>query len=236
MARDLWPGKDPLGQRVKMSWDGDPEGEVVGVVGDVRLTSLESEARATLYWHQLQVPNNFMTFLLRGDGDPLRALPAARSELLALDKNIPIASVGTLEGAVDESLRRPRFLLGLLGAFALMAALLATIGLFGVLSYAVGQRVPELGLRLAIGASPKDVLALVLGDGLRLAGAGVAVGLLGALALSRFLTTLLFEVSPRDPVAFAVTAALVAAVSLAAALQPALRASHIDPARALRSE
>lgn len=236
LARELWPGRDPLGQRVRMSWSQDPEGGIVGVVGDVRLTSLDSEARATLYWAEAQLPNNFMTFLMRADGDPMRALPAAKAELLALDKDIPVASVSTLEQAVDESLRRPRFLLGLLGAFALMAALLATLGLFGVLSYAVGQRVPELGVRLAIGARPRDVLRLVLGDGLRLASVGVAVGLAGAFALAHVLTSLLFEISPRDPVAFTATAALVAAVSLAAALLPALRASRIDPARALRSE
>src|SRR5688572_15068593 len=206
-----------------MSWTGDPEGEVVGVVGDVRLRSLDTAPRATLYWHQAQVTNNFMTFLLRGERDPMAALPAARAELQALDRDVPIASVATLESAVSDSLRRPRFLLALLGAFAVMAALLATMGLFGVLSYTVGQRVPELGLRLAIGATTGDVLKLVLGDGLRLAGIGLGVGLLGALLLSRFLTTLLFEISPRDPVALALTAALVAAVSLAAALRPALR-------------
>jgi len=163
-------------------------------------------------------------------------LPAARAELLALDKQVPIASVATLEQAVSDSLRRPRFLLALLGAFAAMAALLATVGLFGVLSYAVGQRVPELGLRLAIGASPADLLKLVLGDGLRLAGLGLGAGLAGALLLSRFLTSLLFEVSPRDPMALALTAVLVGAVSLVAAAWPALRASQVDPARALRGE
>jgi predicted permease len=237
LARELWPGQDPLGKRVRMSWGNpNPEGEIVGVVGDVRLTSLEQASRATLYWHVAQVPNNFMTFLVRQSGDPMQALPAARAALAELDKAIPVASVSTLEQAVDESLRRPRFLLGLLGAFAVMAALLATIGLFGVLSYAVGQRMPELGLRLAIGATPRDVLRLVLGDGLRLAGAGVAVGLAGTLLLSNVLASLLFEVSPRDPVSLAVTAALVAVTSLLAAMLPALRASRIDPARALRAE
>jgi putative ABC transport system permease protein len=235
-ARELWPGQEALGKRVKMSWGGDPEGEIVGVVGDVRLVSLESAPRSTLYWHQAQVPNNFMTFLLRSAGDPLSPLPAARAELLALDKDVPVASVATLEQAISDSLRRPRFLLALLGAFAAMAALLATIGLFGVLSYAVGQRLPELGLRLAIGARPADLLKLVLGDGVRLAGVGLGAGLVGALLLSRFLTTLLFEVSPRDPVALALTAVLVGLVSLAAAARPALRAARIDPARALRAE
>ncbi len=237
LARELWPGQDPLGKRVRMSWGNpSPEGEIVGVVGDVRLTSLEQESRATLYWHESQVPNNFMTFVVRQAGDPMQALPAARAALAGLDRAIPVASVSTLEQAVDESLRRPRFLLGLLGAFAVMAALLATIGLFGVLSYAVGQRVPELGLRLAIGATPRDVLRLVLGDGLRLAGAGIAAGLVGALTLSSVLGSLLFEVSPRDPVTLASTAVLVVATSLLAAMLPALRASRIDPARALRAE
>jgi putative ABC transport system permease protein len=236
LVRDLWPGQDPLGKRVRMSWGSTPEGEIVGVVGDVRLTSLDQESRATLYWHQAQITNNFMTFVVRQSGDSMRALPAAKAALFELDKAIPVASVSTLENAIDESLRRPRFLLGLLGAFALAAALLATLGLFGVLSYAVGQRVPELGLRLAIGATPLDVLRLVLGDGLRLAGVGIAAGLFGALLLSNVLATLLFEVSPRDPVALAATAALVVATSLLAAALPALRASRIDPARALRAE
>jgi predicted permease len=235
-ARELWPGQEALGKRVRMSWGSEPEGEIVGVVGDVRLMSLESAPRSTLYWHQAQVPNNFMTFLLRSAGDPMAPLASARAELLALDKDVPLASVATLEQAVSDSLRRPRFLLALLGAFAAMAALLATIGLFGVLSYAVGQRLPELGLRLAIGARPADLLKLVLGDGLRLTGFGLGAGLVGALLLSSFLTALLFEVSPRDPLALALTALLVGAVSLAAAARPAVRAARIDPARALRSE
>jgi putative ABC transport system permease protein len=236
LARELWPGQDPLGKRVKMSWTGNPEGEIVGVVGDVRLVSLETAPRASLYWHQAQVPNNFMTFVVRSGSDPMAPLAEARAQLQAIDKDVPIASVATLEQAVSDSLQRPRFLLALLGAFALMAALLATVGLFGVLSYAVGQRVPELGLRLAIGARPRDLLRLVLGDGLRLAGAGLAAGLLGALLLSRFLGSLLFEVSPRDPLALGATAVAVGLVSLAAALRPALRASRIDPAHALRGE
>jgi putative ABC transport system permease protein len=235
-VREFWPGQDPIGKRVRMEWGRDLDAEIVGVVGDVRLSGLDSQPRPTLYWAQTQLPNSFMTFVLRGAGAPQALLSSARARLAALDASIPVARAGTLEEAVQDSLRRPRFTLVLLAAFAAAAALLAAIGLFGVLSYAVGQRVPEIGVRLAIGARPADVLRLVLRDGVRLAIAGTVAGLLGALALSRVMASLLFEVSPYDPAAFAGVLALVSAVSLCAALLPALRASRVDPVEALRAE
>jgi len=234
-VREFWPGQDPIGKRIKMEWGRELDAEVVGVVADVRLSGLDTEPRPTLYWAQTQLPNNFMSFVLRGTG-PEALLPSARAQLASLDASIPLARVGTLEQAVQDSLRQPRFTLALLAAFASAAALLAAIGLFGVLSFAVGQRVPEIGVRLALGARPADVLRLVLRDGVRLAVAGTAAGLLGALALARVLASLLFEVSPYDPGAFVGVLALVAAVSLCAALLPALRASRVDPVQALRAE
>ncbi|MGE0455916.1 MAG: ABC transporter permease [Vicinamibacteria bacterium] len=235
-VREFWPGQDPIGKRISMDWGRELDAEVVGVVGDVRLSGLDTEPRPTLYWAQTQLPNNFMSFVLRGSGSGQALLPSARAQLASLDASIPLARVGTLDEAVQDSLRQPRFTLALLAAFAGAAALLAAIGLFGVLSFAVGQRVPEIGVRLALGARPADVLRLVLRDGVRLAIAGTAAGLLGALALARVLAGLLFEVSPYDPAAFAGVLALVATVSLCAALLPALRASRVDPVQALRAE
>ncbi len=236
LAREFWPSQDPLGKRIAMNWGGDPEGEVVGVVGDVRLNSLDAEARPTLYWPQAQVPNNFMTLMLRFDGDPKRALPSVKAELAKLDKDIPVASVATLDELLGDSLRRPRFVMSLLGAFAVAAALLATIGLFGVLSCAVGQRTRELGVRLALGAQPSDLVRLLLGEGLLVAAIGLAAGAAIAAGGSRLLASLLFQTSPLDPVAFASTGGLLLAVSALAALVPALRAGRVDPARALHAE
>jgi putative ABC transport system permease protein len=236
MAREYWPGHDPIGRHVRMEWGKTLDAEVVGVVGDVRLGALDTAPRATLYWAESQLPNEFMTFVLRTEASPRGVLDAARAAIASIDKDVPLARVGSLEAALDDSLRRPRFVLGLLAAFAGVAASLAAVGLFALLSYAVAQRVRELGVRLALGARPADVRRLVLGEGLRLAAVGLAAGLALALALTRLMSSLLYEVSPRDPPAFAAVAGLVFLVSLAATAWPARRASRIDPARALRAE
>ena len=151
---------------------------MVGVVADVRIVSLDTAARAQLYWPQAQIPGGFMVLFARGDGtgDVAGALRAA---VAASDPGIPVARVATLDDVVGESLRRPRFTFVLLGALAGTAALLAALGLFGVLAYSVGQRLPEMGVRLALGATPGDVARLVLGEGARLCGAGLAAGLAG---------------------------------------------------------
>jgi FtsX-like permease family len=178
-----------------MSWDDDPEAEVVGVVGDVRLTSLDTAARHTLYWSQEQVPNSFMTLMVRASGPPESLIPAVRSVVAALDPELPPGRFRSLEEIVEGSLERQRFLLRLLAAFAVVAMLLAAVGVYGVMSYAVIERVPEVGVRLAVGASPRDIVRLVLRDGLVLGLAGVAIGMVVAAAGAGALRSLLFEVA-----------------------------------------
>jgi putative ABC transport system permease protein len=236
LVREFWPRQSPLGKRLVMWWGNQIEAEVVGVVGDVRLVGLDTRPRPAMYWPVTQLPNSFMTLLVRSSRPQSALLQPIKRQIAALDPQVPLASVAALEDVLDESLRRPRFLFSLVLAFAFCAALLAGIGLFGVLSYSVAQRVPELGVRLALGASPQDVRRLVLAEGARLAAAGAAAGLVAALLLSRTLQDLLFETSARDPLAFAATAALVLGVSLLAAYWPARRASRVDPSLALRAE
>jgi putative ABC transport system permease protein len=236
LVRRFWPDKDPIGQRLTMSWDGWIEAEVVGVVGDVRLTALDREPRATLYWPQAQLPSGAMTLMVRTSGPPRALAPAVRGELAALDRDLPPGRVQTLEEVAAGSLERQRFLLRLLAAFALVALTLAAVGVYGVMSYTVVERIPEVGVRLAVGASPGDIVRLILRDGIALAASGIVIGLVLAAAGAGALRTLLFEVPPRDPLSLAVVAALLLLATLAAAWLPARRASRIDPIKALRAE
>jgi len=219
-----------------MSWGDEIEAEVVGVVGDVRLASLDSAPRPTLYWPAAQLPTQQMTFVVRSALPPANLAPSVRNALAGIDTAVPIAEVETLEDVVSASLGAPRFLLVLLAAFALTAALLAAVGLYGVVSFGVERRRAELGVRLALGADAGLLQRLVLRDGLRLAALGVALGLPGAVAASRLLESQLFEVSPFDPLAYAAVAVLLLAVAGVAALVPARRATRLDPLDALRSE
>jgi putative ABC transport system permease protein len=235
-AEEHWPGQDPLGRRLRMSWTDEPEAEVVGVVGDVRLAELGTAARSTLYWPQDQVPNNFMTLMVRTSGPPQALAAPVRGALAALDPELPPGPMRPLTDVVAGSIERQRFLLRLLAAFALAALLLAGVGVYGVMSYAVVERVPEVGVRLAVGASPGDIVRLILRDGLALGLAGVALGLVAAAAGAGVLRSLLFEVAPRDPVSLAVVAAVLLVATMAAAWLPARRAARTDPIKALRAD
>ncbi len=236
MARQFWPGEDPIGKRVEMGWGELRKAEVVGVVGDVRLTSLEKTSQRTIYWAQAQIPNPFMTFMVRSGRHPSSLLPDVRAELKHLDSTLPLGNVQTLERVMEGALERPRFTFVLTSAFALTAAVLAGLGLFGVLAQVVAQRRAEMGLRLALGALPRDVVRLVLREGVALAALGLALGLLGALAASRLLRSLLYETSPADPLPYVVVAVVLGGVGVLAAALPALRASRVDPVAALKYE
>jgi putative ABC transport system permease protein len=236
LARELGPPAAALGQRLKLRWSADPEVEIVGVVGDVYLTSLDSAPRATVYLPHGQDANAFMTLMLRTSGPPLALVPGLRATIRELDPTLPLGRAQPLEQVVSDSLGSRRFVLLLVAVFGGAALLLAGIGLFGVMAYIVAQRTSELGLRLVLGARPRDVLRLVVGDGLRLVGAGLGVGLAGGLPAARALESQLFGVRPWDPLALAGVAALLALVALAALLAPAWRAASIEPARAMRVE
>lgn len=236
LAREMWPGQDPLGKRIGMEWYRNVEAAVVGVVGDVRLRALDTPARATLYWPQAQIANNFMTLVVRSEAAPAVMAPAVRAIVAELDSKLPLGNVAPLTAVVENSLSSRRFLLVLTGAFASLALLLAGIGMYGVISYAVARRTPEIGVRLALGARRSDVARQVVRDTLRLSAVGIAVGLAGAAATGRLLRGLLFGVGPWDPFSYLAVALATLAATAAVAALPAHRAASIDPAVALREE
>jgi putative ABC transport system permease protein len=236
LAREFWPDKDPLGQRVSLSWDGWTEAEVVGVVGDVRFNTLDRDMPRVMYWPQAQLASGFMALVVRTSGPPPALVPAVRQELAALDRDLPPGRFRTLDDVAAGSLDQQRFLLRLLAGFALVALALASVGVYGVMSYTVVERIPEIGVRLAVGASPGDIVRLILKEGSLLGAAGVGIGLVLAAAGAGALRALLFEVPPRDPVSLVAVALLLFLATLAAAWLPARRASRTDPLRALRAE
>jgi putative ABC transport system permease protein len=236
LVDEYWPGQNPIGKRIMMDWDKMLNAEVIGVVGDVRLRSLDAPARATLYWPISQVPNNFMTVLVRATGDAQQLVPSIRRELASIDPEIPMADIMPLSEVVSDSLKQQRFLLVLIVAFGTAALSLAFLGLYGVMSYLVSQRTREFGVRLALGATARDILSLVIRRGAVLTSLGLAIGLAGAFSLAGVLASLLFEVSATDVSAFAAVLALLAIFALVASYLPARRAVRIDPVVALRSE
>ncbi len=235
-AREFWPGGDPLGKHVLMDWFTDLDAEIIGVVGDVRLTALKQPPRATLYWAVEQVPNAFMTFMIRSSGDPMQLAGAVRTAIASIDPDQPVAKMQTMDEVVANSLNQPRFTALLLAIFSGVAVTLAVVGIYGVLFYTVSQRTHEIGIRIALGAQRSDVLRMVLSHGMALTLLGVGIGLALALAASRFLQKLLFEVQPTDPITYAGVAVLLATVALVACYIPARRATKVDPMIALHYE
>ena len=233
MASRLWPGRDPLGQIVLL---GRSEWRVVGVAGDVRHSSLEEEAGMEMY---LPITQNrgwgSLELVIRAKTPPERLATSVRAAVRAIDPTVPASDLRTLDQIVGRAMSPRRFILFLIGAFACAALVLASLGIYGVVSYSVSQRSQEIGIRMALGASPAGVRARVVGRTLALAAAGIAAGRAGALALSRLLTSLLYGVSPFDPLTFAVTVVVLLALAVLAGYFPARRASLVDPIAALRS-
>ena len=237
MARQYWPGENPLGQVVTMKDWGPPlTGEIVGVVGDVKTNGLDEAVGPMIYWPYFQFPQLFNTLVVLGEGDLFRLVPAVKAAIWAVDKNQPISKIETLEQVLSESLARRRLYMILLGVFSGAALLLASVGIYGVVSYSVNQRTQEMGIRIAVGAERGDVLRLVLGQGARAAMLGIAVGIAAALALTRLMASLLFGVSATDPPTFLAVASLLTMVALSASYIPARRAMGVDPMVALRHE
>ena len=236
-ARELWPGEDPIGHRVSI---GDPKTgpwrTVVGIVGDVRHFSLDEAPTKQMYTPQSQVADSFLVLTVRTPKEPQALMPALRGALRELDATVPVYEVATLRELVDRTVAQRWFVMQLLGTFAALALLLATIGLYGVVSYMVAQRTREVGVRVALGAKPAHILRLILGSGIRTVGIGLAVGLVATLIVVRFLETLLFGVQAHDPLTLASAAAILTLVALLAHLIPARRALRIDPCIALRQE
>jgi putative ABC transport system permease protein len=232
-ARRFWPNRNPIGERFSI---GDPEITIVGVVADIHAAALDRPPQPTVYVPYRQDPWPSMVFTLRTSAAPAALTPAVRDAIWQVDKDQPVGAVRTMDQQLSNSLTRRRFSVSLLTAFGLVAVSLAAIGLYGVLAFIVAQRRREIGVRMALGAQPRDVIADVMGQGLRLAGIGVAIGLALALAGTRILDSLLFATSPTDTVTFVAVATLLVVIAAAASLVPALRASRVDPLMALRDE
>jgi predicted permease len=236
LARTLWPDDDALGKRLSFEGARGPFYEVVGIARDGKYRSLGDRSRPYVYRPLMQSYEPKMTLVVRTSGEPTALAGAVRTQLRALDPNLPVADVRTLEDQFDLSLLPSRVAAWTLGAFGLLALALAAIGVYGVVSYSVAQRTREIGVRVALGASRRDVLRLVLGDGLKMVAAGLAVGLLLALAATRLVAGFLYGVGATDPVTFAGVPLLLGAVALAAGYLPARRATKVDPMKALRYE
>jgi ABC-type antimicrobial peptide transport system permease subunit len=206
------------------------------VVEDVRERALHLPAQPTMYIPHAQRPEEDGFLVVRASGDPQQLVPAMRAALATLDATLPLSEVRTLEDVLAEGLAERRLATSLFGVFSLASLTLAAIGLYAVISYTVLQRRQEIGIRMALGARGRQVISTVLGQGLGLIGAGVALGALAALSLGRFLSALLFGVGAADPVTFAAVALLLVAIALLASIVPALRAARLDPASVLRSE
>ena len=237
-ARRYFPKGDVLGKRVGF---GCPETAgvcrtIVGVVGNVRQESLTDDVFAELYVPFTQMPMNGMTLVVRTTSDPLSLASAVRNEVLGVDKNQPIFDVKTLDQRVNDSVAVSRSLMLLFSAFALLALVLGAVGIYGIVSYSVTQRTHEIGIRMALGARAGNVLRLIMKNGLTLVLTGIVIGIAGALALTRFLTTLLFGVTPTDTATFVIVSAIFFVIAVIASLIPAVRATRVDPLVALRYE
>jgi predicted permease len=235
-AQRFFPGRNPIGTSLNVCWTVPNPVKIVGIIADARQTELQMTPQPTIFLANSQAPMYFARLVVRTRSDPRHLLRAVEAAIHRVDPDQAISDVETMEEAFADSVSRPRFQLVLLLVFAGMAVLLAGIGIYGVVSYSVSQRTQEIGIRVALGARAGDVSRLVLGEGLLLSGAGVALGLAGAIVFTRVLRSLLFEVTPTDPLTLGSVAVLLLAVSAAATLLPARRATRVDPMVALRYE
>jgi len=236
VARRWWPGENPVGRRIRFLWGSELEQEVVGVVGDVKHDGLDEPMAGMIFVPTAQFAQPGFSVLLKTSRDPLQLVPSLRSEVLALDATLALSSVRPMTQIVTGSVAPRRTTMIVFAAFAALALLLATVGVYAIAAQAVTQRTHEIGLRMAIGAARGDVLRLVLGQELPVIAASATVGLLAALAATRVLRASLFQVAPSDPLTLGLAVVLLVVVALMATWLPARRAARLDPLRALRSE
>jgi putative ABC transport system permease protein len=238
MQRKYWPNEDPVGKRI--TFQGGQNNpiwrEIVGIVGHVKHKGLEGESRVQYYIPHSQVQNSSMNLVVRASVEPSSLTGAVRGAIREMDKDLPVFRVRTMEQYVSDSTAQRRFALTLVAIFAAVALALAAVGLYGVLSYSITQRSHEIGIRMALGAQVRDVLRLVVGQGMTLALAGVLLGGVAAFMLTGLMANLLFDVKAKDPLTFAMIAVLLTLVALLACLVPARRATRVDPIESLRYE
>jgi putative ABC transport system permease protein len=238
LVKQHFAGESPLGRRIHVNI-GQPAGrqyEIVGVVGDIKIASLEGDVRPAVYLPHPQLAVGLMTFVVRTDMDPHALTNSVGAAVRDLDPELPLADVRTMEEVVDATLARPRVVAVLLTAFAVMALVLAGVGVYGVMAYSVAHRTQEIGVRMALGATPESVFRLVLGQALRLVAIGIVAGVAVAAAVTRGLETLLFETERLDPWTFGITAVVLVIVATVASYVPARRGTRVAPVEALRAE
>jgi len=235
MAKRFWPKGDAVGKRIRRS-DEDPWVTIAGVVGVVKEYGLDTDTRMVAYYPHSQLPAGTMFLVARTTGDPVSLANSVAAEVRAIDPDVPVYDIATMQQRVSDSLARQRFAMTMLGAFAVFAMILAAVGIYGVMSFLVTQGTSDIAIRMALGAKRGSILSLVMQQGMGLALIGIAAGVVGALGLTHLMSGLLFGVSTTDPVTFAGVAGLLTLVTLAACYFPARRAMRVDPMVALRYE
>jgi putative ABC transport system permease protein len=237
MANQYFPGEDPIGKRINL---GDPQRTpwltIAGIVSDTRHEALSAEPYAQMYALHTQSPRRSLNLVLRTSGDPMSLASAIRSRVTEMDREMPLSNMRTMEQILSESILRPRFNMLLITIFAAVAMTLASVGVYSVISYSVSQRTHEIGVRIALGAHPRDIFKMVVAQGLKLAVTGVGIGIVSAFALTRVMAGLLYGVQATDPLTFAAISAGLTAIVIMASYVPALRATKVDPMISLRYE
>jgi predicted permease len=237
MAAKFWPGENPIGKRVTMyNWGPPLTGQVIGVAGDVKSDALNSAPGYMIYWPEAQFPSIFNNIVVRASGDPMRMAASVKAAVWSVDRDLPLADIATMEARLKNSVGSQRVQTMVLSGFALLALLIATVGIYGAIAYSVGGRVREIGIRVALGADAGAVRGLVLGEGMRWAGIGIVVGLIGALGLGGLLSSLLYGVEARDPMTLGAASVALVSAAAAACYFPARRATRIDAMTVLRAE
>jgi predicted permease len=235
-ARRFWPGQDALGKRFNFSGANDPMWQVIGVAADGKYDSLGEEPKIAVFRPMLRNYSSWTSLVARTNGEPQAVIGAIRNEIRNLDATLPVSGVKTLKEHMKVPLFPAQIAAAVLGSFAVLALILAAIGIYGVMSYSVSQRTREIGIRMALGALKSDVLKMIVGQGLRLVVIGLVIGISAAFGLTRFLSVVLYGVSATDAVTFIAIPILLATVALLACYIPAQRAAQVEPIKALRHE